>query len=201
MFRLVLLMTLLCLPLAAQASPRIGTSAPDFTGTTETGDPVTLSSYKGNIIVLEWHNPNCPFVGAQYGSGNMQRLQTEAHDAQVVWLTINSNATGREGSLTPPQAAQYIKAHGMRVTHYILDPEGVIGRLYGATSTPTMAVIDKNGNLVYFGAIDNKPTVNQGDLAGAANYVHAALESLEAGTPIAVSSTQSYGCSIKYAGN
>lgn len=196
--RLLITALLFCLPLAAQAAPRTGAPAPDFTGTAETGESVALSSYKGNVVVLEWHNPDCPFVRKHYGSGNMQKLQTEAHDDGITWLTINSNAPGREGNLTPAQAAEYIKTHGMRVTHYITDPEGTIGHLYGATSTPTMVVIDKDGTLVYRGAIDDKPTANQSDIPDASNYVRAALESLKAGTPVAVGSTQSYGCSIKY---
>jgi peroxiredoxin len=198
MLRLLFTAALLCLPLAAEASPRIGAPAPDFTGISETGEPVALSSYKGGIVVLEWHNPNCPFVRKHYGSGNMQKLQTEAHDDGITWLTINSNSPSREGSLTPAQATQYIKEHGMRVTHYIVDPEGTIGRLYGAKSTPTMAVIDKDGTLVYLGAIDDKPTANQSDIPIAQNYVRAALVSLKTGTPIAVTSTQAYGCSVKY---
>ncbi len=194
----ILTAALFCLPLAAYAAPEIGRPAPDFTGTSADGSSVTLSTYKGKIVVLEWHNPYCPFVKKHYGSNNMQSLQTAAHEDGVVWLTINSGAPGKQGSMNAAEASEHVKTSGLRVTHYLIDPEGKIGKLYGAKSTPHMFVIDAKGNVAYMGAIDNKPTANQADIEAATNYVADALESLQDGKPVAVASTQSYGCSVKY---
>jgi len=188
----------LLLPAAAYADATIGQPAPDFTATAVDGKTVKLSDYKGSIVVLEWNNPDCPFVHKHYDSGNMQSVQSYAKSKNVTWLTINSGAPGREGNITDAQATDYIAHNKAMPTHYILDPSGAIGKLYGAKSTPHMFVIDAKGNLAYMGAIDNKATADSADIAKATNYVKAAIASLIAGKPVATASTQSYGCSVKY---
>jgi alkyl hydroperoxide reductase subunit AhpC len=188
----------LLLPVAAYAAPTIGQPAPDFTATAVDGKTVKLTDYKGSIVVLEWNNPDCPFVHKHYDSGNMQSTQSYAKSKNVIWLSINSGAPGKEGNITAAQAIDYIAKNKAMPTHYILDPSGTIGKLYGAKSTPHMFVIDAKGNLAYMGAIDNKATADSADIAKATNYVKAAIASLIAGKPVAMASTQSYGCSVKY---
>src|SRR2546428_13912523 len=80
--------------------PSVGSAAPDFSLTDANGETHSLSQYKGKYVVLEWFNPECPFVKKHYGSGNMQKLQQEYAAKGVVWLTIDSNAPGSEGSLS-----------------------------------------------------------------------------------------------------
>lgn len=191
--------TLLLFSTGAQADPVIGKPAPDFTAAAADGGKVTLSSYRGHIVVLEWNNPDCPFVRKHYGSGNMQQLQKFARAHGVIWLTVNSGAPGREGHMDAAQARSYIQRKHLTATHYLLDADGVIGRLYGAKATPHMFVIDAQGNLAYMGAIDDKPTSYVSDIATAHNFVRSALEDLLAGRPVAIPSTQAYGCSVKYA--
>jgi hypothetical protein len=70
--------------------------------------------------------------------------------------------------------------------------------MYGATNTPHMYVIDKAGMLVYAGAIDDKPTTRRGDVAGAQNYVRAALQAVAANQPVKTPITRAYGCTVKY---
>lgn len=181
------------------ALPEIGMNAPDFTGTAADGSKVHLTDYKGNIVVLEWHNPGCPFVHKHYDSGSMQELQSDARGKGVVWLTINSGGPDKEDNMTPQQANDYVVQNRLTVTRYILDPSGTIGKLYGAKSTPHMFVIDAQGNLAYMGAIDDKPSADPASLTGATNYVRIAIDDLLANQPIAVTSTQSYGCGVKYA--
>jgi len=189
------------LPIKPAPAPKaaIGKPAPGFSGMDYMGKAIKLSDYKGQIVVLEWTNPNCPFVRKHYGSGNMQKLQTYAHEKKVVWLSINSSAPDHEGHLTLDQARALFENTPPLADHYILDSSGKIGTLYGAKTTPHMFVIDKAGNLAYMGAIDDKPTVDKDDIETAHNYVRAAIDSLIAGTPVEVFSTQSYGCSVKYA--
>src|SRR3989338_416092 len=79
----------------------VGQAAPDFSLTDVTGSPRTLSKLKGSFVVLEWFNPDCPFVRKHYGSGNMQRLQQAYTQKDVVWLSIDSSAPGKQGHLTP----------------------------------------------------------------------------------------------------
>ena len=59
----------------AHAAATVGQAAPDFTATDALGKTHKLSDFKGKHVVLEWTNPNCPFVVKHY-SGNMQSLQT-----------------------------------------------------------------------------------------------------------------------------
>ena len=183
----------------AMADIEIGQPAPDFTATTTAGKTVHLSDFKGQPVVLEWTNNECPFVHKHYDSGNMQKLQAAATADHVTWLSVISSGPGKQGFVDGPEADKMTKDRGAHPTAVILDPSGSIGHLYNATSTPDMFVIDKNGTLVYAGAIDDKPTPAASSLNGAHNYVQAALDSLKNNSSPAVSRTRPYGCSIKYA--
>ena len=189
--------------LAALAAVCLGNSAyakqaPDFSAADIEGKPVQLSALKGKIVVLEWNNPGCPFVRKFYGAGAMQQLQQDAAAKGVVWLTVNSSAPGKQGNMDAGAAKAYVAEQKAAPAHYILDPEGKIGNLYGAKTTPHMFVIDAAGNLAYAGAMDDKPSPNPDVLAGAHNYVMAAIADLQAGKPVALESTQAYGCNVKY---
>lgn len=185
-------------PAVAQAAPEIGKPAPDFSATDLDGKPVKLSDLKGKIVVLEWTNPECPFVHKHYDTGSMQQTQKTATAKGVEWISIVSSAPQREGYMTPEQAKAVLAEKGAAPSAEILDSSGEIGRLYDARTTPHMFVIDAAGTLVYAGAIDDKPTPNPATLEGAKNYVLAALGDLEAGRPVATAQTQPYGCSVKY---
>lgn len=182
----------------AQAAPEIGKAAPEFTGTDTNGKEVKLSDFKGKIVVLEWTNPECPYVVKHYDSKNMQKLQEEATAKGIVWLSISSSAEGKQGNQTGEAANAYIAEKGAKATARILDPKGEIGKAYDAKTTPHMFVIDKEGVLVYNGAIDDNDSFKPEDAATANNYVTAALNALEAGKPVETSQTKPYGCSVKY---
>jgi peroxiredoxin len=178
--------------------PPVGSSAPDFSLTDAKGKAHSLSEYKGKYVVLEWFNPECPFVKKHYGSGNMQKLQEDYTGKGVVWLTIDSSAPGTEGNLTPEQAQKKISEWKTRQTALLLDPEGKAGRAYGAKNTPDMIVINPEGKIVYEGAIDSKATPNPADIPNSTNYVKVALDESMAGKSVSTSSTKPYGCSVKY---
>jgi peroxiredoxin len=194
----ILVLALAATVLAHAAGPLVGQPAPDFTLPDAKGDSHALSDYKGKIVVLEWFNDGCPFVKKHYGSGSMQRLQEQARKDGVVWLTIVSSAPGKQGYLEPEQALAEKKKLGMRSKALLLDPEGKVGRMYEARTTPDMFVINADGVLVYKGAIDDQPTPDPATLKGATNYVANALAALEAGQPVNPAETKSYGCSVKY---
>src|SRR3979409_2636273 len=101
---LILLSSLFTTALFAVDSPPVGSAAPDFSAADSKGKTHSLSQYKGKYVVLEWFNPECPFVKKHYGPGNMQKLQEEFTGKGVVWFSIDSSAPGLEGSLTPEQA-------------------------------------------------------------------------------------------------
>ena len=181
------------------AQQTIGKPAGNFRVTDATGKAVSLADYKGRTVVLEWNNPGCPFVQKHYNSGNMQRTQAGAKAAGAAWLTINSGAPGKQGYMTGPEAQAFVSKAKAQPTAYLLDPQGRVGRGYAAKTTPQLFVIDGAGVLRYQGGIDDKPTANPADVAGARNHVTAALAGMKAGKPVSVPETRSYGCSVKYA--
>ncbi|HZD47834.1 MAG TPA: thioredoxin family protein [Silvibacterium sp.] len=184
--------------LSASAA-RVGDPAPDFTGTDTHGQVHKLSEYRGKFVVLEWTNNGCPYTQKHYNSGNMQSLQKEWTAKGVVWFTILSSAPGEQGYMTAAEENAYMSKVHADPTGAILDPKGVIGREYGARTTPHMFVIDPSGKLIYAGAIDDHATSDPDDIKSSKNYVSEALTEAMAGKPVAVSSTRPYGCSVKYA--
>jgi peroxiredoxin len=189
--------TAIAAPIAAE--PGIGAAAPNFRAYDMTGKIVDLSQYRGRFVVLEWNNPGCPFVKKHYESGNMQKTQAAAVAQGAVWLTINSGAPGKQGHMSGPEAQKFVAAQGAKPSAYLLDPNGLIGKGYGAKTTPHIYVIDPRGRLAYNGAIDDKPSSDKGDIAGARNHVLAALGELRAGKPVSVPESRPYGCTVKYA--
>ena len=182
----------------ALAELRIGTPAPGFRINDSNGRMVSLSDFRGKTVVLEWSNPECPSVKKHYESGNMQKTQAAAAAAGAVWLTVNSSGQGNQGYMTPAEAKAFTAAQPSRRTAYLLDPEGVAGRAYGARATPHLFIVNAAGNLVYNGAIDDKPTQDKADIPGARNHVLAALGELKAGKAVSVPTSRPYGCSVKY---
>jgi peroxiredoxin len=177
----------------------VGQAAPTFTGKDSQGKAQALAQYRGKYVVLEWTNRECPYTRKQYDSGNMQALQQGWTGKGVVWLTVLSSAPGEQGYLDAAgENAQLSRVHA-HPTAAILDPNGQIGKLYSAKTTPHMFVIDPVGKLIYAGAIDDKATTDTADVKGAKNYVSAALTEAMAGQPVEVASTRPYGCSVKYA--
>lgn len=184
--------------LAAEA-PKVGAAAPGFSLPDSNGKTHSLGDFKGKYVVLEWFNPGCPFVQKHYTSDNMQSLQNEFTGKNVVWLTIDSSAQGKQGYLSPEEANKQMADWKMKPTALLLDPDGKVGHEYAATNTPHMYIIDPGGKLIYSGAIDSKPTADPEDVKGATNYVKSALEEAMAGKPVSTPTSRAYGCSIKYA--
>ena len=187
----------LATPLAAAQSN--GAMAQDFKLTDVDGKTVQLSQFRGKPVVLEWHNPGCPFVAKHYNSGNMQATQKSARQQGAVWLTINSGAQGKQGHMTGPEAKALIAEQDGQASNYLLDTKGLVGKAYGAKTTPHMYIIDGAGTLVYQGGIDDKPTANPADIKDARNHVLAALKDIKAGNKVRVAQARPYGCSVKYA--
>jgi peroxiredoxin len=186
-------------PTRAADLATLGEKVPNFTLQGADGKQHSLSEYKGKFVVLEWTNPDCPFVHKFYDSDTMQKLQKKYTDKGVVWLRVNSGAPGHEGAQTAAEAVAYQTAHHVNSTETLLDPTGQVGHEFGATNTPQMFVINKNDVLIYAGGIDNKPSPDPDTIATAKNYVSSALNEAMAGEPVATASARPYGCSVKYA--
>jgi peroxiredoxin len=180
------------------AAPVPGQPAPAFRGVDVNGKPVSLADFRGKTVVLEWNNPNCPFVQKHYTSGNMQSLQQKNTAAGVVWLAVNSTTESHSDYMAPAKLAAWFGEQKAAPTAIVMDPKGEIGRAYGAKVTPHMYVIDAKGTLVYAGAIDDKRSANPADIKTSTNHVAAALGEVAAGKAVTTPSTTAYGCTIKY---
>jgi peroxiredoxin len=177
---------------AAMAQVVVGQPAPAFTATDASGKAVNLADYKGKYVVLEWTNPECPFVQKHYDSGNMPATQKQAAAKGVTWLSIQTGAADKA------ELQAWQKAKTAVPTATLLDADAKVARAYRAKTTPHMYIVDPQGKLVYAGAIDSKPTANPADVKTATNYVNQALGEALAGKPVSQPSTTAYGCSVKY---
>jgi peroxiredoxin len=167
----------------------VGEKAPDFTLMDTEGNSVSLSDFAGKIVVLEWLNPDCPYVKRHYKTGTMKNLATAYADRDVVWLTINST------HYMDAAANAKFKADNDLPYTILVDQDGTVGHTYDAATTPHMYIIDGEGTLVYVGAIDDDP---RGSSDAPSNYVAAALDEVTAGKPVTTAETKPYGCSVKY---
>lgn len=184
----------------ALASPAAvpGKPAPAFTLTDAEGKPVSLSDFAGKTVVLEWVNFDCPFVRKHYGSGNMQSIQRDAKGREVVWLSIASSAKGKQGWFEAEALRKRLDDEKWAGAHYLVDADGMVGKAYGARTTPHMYVVSPDGKVAYAGAIDDKPSTSPEDIAGSENFVRSALADIDAKKPVEPAATQPYGCSVKY---
>jgi peroxiredoxin len=182
----------------AGAAATVGQPAPAFTAVDAAGKTVNLADFKGRHVVLEWVNPDCPYVQKHYGSANMQGTQKDAGAKGVVWLAVNSTARDHSDYKTPAAMVQWMQAQKAAASATLMDSEGKVGRAYGARTTPHLYIVDPQGILVYAGGIDNKPSSNPADIPGATNHVKVALAEATAGKAISQPTTRPYGCSVKY---
>jgi peroxiredoxin len=182
-----------------QAAVNVGDKAPNFDLINHAGERVKLSDYSGKYVVLEWVNYQCPFVKKHYVNGDMQKLQQEARDKGAIWLSICSSAPGKQGYLAQEAVAAEVKKQKANIDAYLLDEDGSVGRAYGAKTTPHMFIISPEEKIIYAGAIDSIKSVDPADVPKATNYVREALMAALEGKEIKTSSTNPYGCSVKYA--
>lgn len=187
------------LPLPAFAAPQVGAPAPEFAVVDTQGMLRKLSDLRGKVVVLEWTNADCPFTIKHYKSANMQTLQKQATGEGVVWLSVISSAPGEQGYVDAAEANRLTASRDAAPTAVLLDPEGKLGRLYGAVTTPQMFVIDTNGVLRYMGGIDSIASTNVADVDKAKPLFRDAMQAVVTGQQVANPVTRPYGCSVKYA--
>ena len=182
----------------ATAGVEPGQDAPPFTLEDTAGHEHDLAAYlaQGKIVVLEWFNPDCPFIVKHHKNHKtMNETFAQVKDQGVVWLAINSGAQGKQG--------HGLERNQKAVADYkipfpvLLDPTGRVGQAYGAKTTPHMFVITPDGKVAYTGAIDDDRSAGS---PGQTNHVLAALNDILQKRPVQVNSTRPYGCSVKYGG-
>jgi hypothetical protein len=196
----VLGLTFLLAASSARAEPVVGQPAPTFSGAAAEGGTLNLADLRGKTVILEWTNHECPFVRKHYESGNIPKVQKQAASQGVVWLQVISSGPGKEGYVDAVTAKKLNQERSATPANVVFDPSGAIGKLYAATNTPQLFIIDPKGVLLYKGGIDSIPSADQDDIATAENYISSALKELAAGKPISKAVTKPYGCTVKYAG-
>ncbi len=184
---------------ALGAPASVGQPAPAFSLSDAAGRTVSLADFRGRTVVLEWLNPECPYVRKHYSSANMQATQKGATATGAVWLSVNSTHPSHGDFKAPAAMAAWTLQQGAAPSATLMDGEGRVGRAYGARTTPHMYIVDPKGTLVYAGAIDNKPSANPADVSTATNHVKTALAETLAGKTVSQATTRPYGCSVKYA--
>ena len=175
-----------------------GQAAPNLTLTDTQGKAVQLSDFKGRYVVLEWTNPQCPFVRNHYNTHNMQALQESWGPRGVVWLSIDSSNKSSWSFMPPAKLDAWMHERGAAQKAVLVDGQSAVAKLYQAKTTPHMFVIDPEGKIVYAGAIDDRPSTRPADPPAANNYVRAALTQATAGIPVSTPNSTPYGCSIDY---
>lgn len=191
-------LTAAALVVASASAAPVGESAPAFKEVNSQGKEVQLSDFKGKTVVLEWTNDGCPFVQKHYNSKNMQKTQEALTKEGVVWISVISSKPGSQGFSDAARANKLTADRGAHPTHVLLDPDGSMGRAYGAKTTPHMYIITPEGKLAYSGAIDSIKSNKVEDVPKATNYVTAAFTALKAGKTPDPALTQPYGCDVKY---
>ncbi|MEO0650444.1 MAG: thioredoxin family protein [Planctomycetota bacterium] len=182
------------------ATAELGATAPEFVLADTSGTTHRLSDFRGNVVVLEWVNHGCPFVKKHYdNSDNMQTLQERYTDEGIVWLSICSSAPGKQGHMDNDGWAQSIQDRSTHQTAVLVDETGVVGKAFGARTTPHMYVIDAEGTLIYHGALDSNGSPDASTIEGADNYVADTLDAMLAGNEVEPFTHKPYGCSVKYA--
>lgn len=194
----------LLLSFTAWSTPKIGEAAPEFELKDNTGKTHKLSKYKGNYVVLEWFNHECPYVkkhytdNEKYKAHNMQNTQEKMKKEGVIWLSINSTHSSSKEFKTIEQTNELIKSKHSKAHAVLLDPTSEVGRKYDAKTTPHMFVINPEGNIIYMGAIDDNSSSKPSTLVGAKNYVIEAITRAKAKKEVEVAEVKPYGCSVKY---
>ena len=193
------LLMLWMLPMVCLAGVAPNNPAPNFECLDAAGYALELSALRGRYVVLEWTNAACPFVKKHYSGGAMQTTQQTVRSQGVCWIQVISSAPGKQGYLTPEQAAVHFEQTQNQIDHLVCDPTGAIGRLYGAHTTPHVYLIDPSGRVIYQGAIDSIASTRARDVHIAKNYLMAAFQQSLSKQTVHPSITTPYGCSIKYA--
>jgi hypothetical protein len=171
------------------ASPLLGAKAPDFHGQDIQGKKHQLSDYAGKIVALEWSSPECPYSRRYYENGTLDSLYDYANKNGVIWINI----VPRLQQLTREQALERLDGSKKIV---ILDTMLDISTAYGATTTPQILVIDKQGILSYSGAIDSTAMLKT-TASKVVPYTRNALDDLLADREVVKKITRAFGCFIQ----
>jgi len=179
------------------SGPTIGEKAPEFTLPDTEGNTHNLTDYQGKVVVLEWTNPNCPFVVRHYRDDLMPALQRKYGEQGIVWFAVNSTHPEHRDYETDESLNTIFTEWNEAYRGQLVDIDGSVGKAYEALTTPQMYIIDTEGVLQYNGAIDDDPRGNQAH-DERVQYFQNALEQVLQGQEVDMPTTRPYGCTVKY---
>lgn len=155
------------------------------------GKEVSLNdAVKKNGLLVMFSCNTCPYV-----KKNQQRtreLAAYALQNDIGVILLNSNAAEREGGDSFDAMKRYAKEQGYN-WYYVVDENNKLADAFGATRTPENFLFNKDGKLVYHGAIDDNP-----EEAGVQRkHLLLAMNEMLQGKDVTVKKTRSVGCGIK----
>jgi hypothetical protein len=124
----------------------------------------------------------------------MQALQRRVRQAGGVWFAVDTAARTAPGWIAPKAATARLEALGARISAFLYDETGAVGRLYGARATPSLYIIDARGALRYQGAL---AAAAEGE-AQVRPYAALALKAVLGGRPVSAPETRATGCPVEY---
>lgn len=179
-----------------QAQYKVGDVVSDFSLKNVDNKNVSLAQYpaaKGFIVVFTCNT--CPFA-MKYES-RVEQLNKEYSSKGYPVIAISSNDTQAKPGDSFEEMQKKAKAEGFTFP-YLYDESQAVAKQFGATNTPHVYVVSKEGGKLvvkYIGAIDN----NADDASKAdKKYVAEAINSLLEGKSPAVTATKAIGCGIKW---
>lgn len=179
-------------PPAKEPAVKIGELAPAFTLKDTAGKEHDIGAAvkDGKVVVIEWFNPECEWTAKQHGSRRMAETYKKFASQGVAWFAINSATTGK--SADPARTRQAITDWAIAYP-VLMDADGRVARLYGASVTPQIFIIDREGKIGYMGAVDDAKKLTD---AATRNYLDDALTRLAEGETLSSPKTEPVGCQI-----
>jgi len=146
--------------------------------------------------MLEWFDPECPFVTYAYDDGPLAEMETRYAATGIVWLSVYSTRADRN-DLAPAMVREFSDRRKLRAP-ILIDAGGGVAKTFGALTTPHMFLVNERGVLVYSGALDNAPMGRVERAASKTNFVENAIGDLRSGHGVTTSSTRPYGSPLNY---
>jgi thioredoxin-related protein len=154
--------------------------------------PTSLAGAMGqNGLLVMFSCNTCPFVVRNQPITKKTIEYAKAHNVGMV--IINSNEAQRSDADSYEAMKKYAEAQGYDVP-YLADENSKLADLFGANHTPEVFLFDKNGKLVYKGAMNDNPSNPD---AYKRMYIEDAIAAMIAGKEVDPKTTKSIGCSIK----
>lgn len=155
------------------------------------GKVVTLkeAARKNGLLVMFSCN-TCPYV-----IKNQQRTKQIGDYAiknDIGVVLLNSNEAQRSNEDSYEAMKKYASDQGYR-WYYAVDEKSVLADAFGANRTPENFLFNKEGKLIYHGAIDDNPDAS----AVTRKHLQQAIDEMLAGKDVAVKTSRSVGCTIK----